>query len=115
MPNSIIEGDGYLIGINLPGTNLAGVENALRTISEDGFQACEINLSTLPFILYGDIKTEVVSFTKAIMEKYDLVYTRMQATGWTFAMPPHCRCIKGAQRFCYGVQHAGHRQAERPF
>jgi sugar phosphate isomerase/epimerase len=104
MPNSIIEGDGYLIGINLPGTNLAGVENALRTISEDGFQACEINLSTLPFILYGDIKTEVVSFTKAIMEKYDLVYTAHASYGLDLrnvsTLPLHQKVLNASVMVC---------------
>lgn len=65
-----------IIGINLPGgTSLTGLDAALKQIAEDGFDACEINLSSCPLIIGGEFQPRVASYMKEIMERYPLQYT----------------------------------------
>jgi sugar phosphate isomerase/epimerase len=66
----------YVIGINLPdSTNLTNLEAELTRIQRDGFDACEINLSTFPLIIGGELQPMVVEHVKEILKRYPLRYT----------------------------------------
>jgi sugar phosphate isomerase/epimerase len=66
----------YIIGVNLPdSTGLPQLEEVLRRYVTDGFNACEINLSTFPMIIGGEIKPIVVDYVKEILSRCPLRYT----------------------------------------
>lgn len=65
-----------IIGVNLPdGTALTGLDAELKRIEEDGFDACEINLSTFPLIIGGELQQPVVDYVGEILKKHALKYT----------------------------------------
>lgn len=66
----------YIIGVNLPdSTALPQLEEVLKRYVTDGFNACEINLSTFPMIIGGEIKPIVVDYVRVILGRYPLRYT----------------------------------------
>jgi Sugar phosphate isomerases/epimerases len=66
----------YLIGINLPSSaNLNNLDAELARIEKDGFDACEINLSTAPLIIGGKVRQPVVDYVKGVLERHSLRYT----------------------------------------
>ena len=66
----------YIVGVNLPdSTNLTNLEETLSRFRKDGFDACEINLSTLPMIIGGVVQTAVVEHVKEILSHVPLRYT----------------------------------------
>lgn len=66
----------YIIGVNLPdSTGLSQLEEVLGRYVKDGFNACEINLSTFPMIIGGEIKPLVVDYVKEVLGRFPLRYT----------------------------------------
>lgn len=66
----------YIIGLNLPGsTNLTSLDSELTRIENDGYQACEINLSTVPLIIGGKAQQQVIDHVKGILSRHSLRYT----------------------------------------
>ena len=50
-----------VLGVNIPGgTNLAALDGALSRITADGWQAAELNLSSCPLIMGGQLQEKVV-------------------------------------------------------
>ena len=65
-----------VLGVNIPGgTNLAALEGALARIAADGWQAAELNLSSCPLIMGGQLQEKVVEYMKSVMARYPLHYT----------------------------------------
>lgn len=66
----------YLIGTNLPdATTIAGFDAELARIEEDGFDVCEINLSTLPLIIGGEVQPKTIEYVRGIFRQHHLRYT----------------------------------------
>lgn len=66
----------YIIGVNLPdSTGLLQLEEVLGRFVNDGFNACEINLSTFPMIIGGEVKSRVVDYVREILGRFPLRYT----------------------------------------
>lgn len=65
-----------VLGVNIPGgTNLAALDGALSRITADGWQAAELNLSSCPLIMGGQLQEKVVEYMKSVMARYPLHYT----------------------------------------
>jgi len=64
------------VGNNLPSkTGLMVLDAELSRIEDDGFDACEINLATVPLIISGVIQEKVVQYVKELLQKHSLSYT----------------------------------------
>ena len=64
------------VGNNLPSkTGLMELDAELTRIAADGFDACEINIGSVPLIISGEIQEKVVNYVKEIIEKHQLFYT----------------------------------------
>lgn len=65
-----------IIGINLPNkTSFGNLDETLRQIISDGFNAVEINIETFPLIIGGEICREWVELLKLTLRKHSLTYT----------------------------------------
>lgn len=64
------------VGNNLPGkTGLMELDAQLSRIERDGFDVCEINLSTVPLIIGGVIQKKVLQYVKEVLQRHKLSYT----------------------------------------
>lgn len=71
-----------VLGVNIPGgTNLAGLEGALSRIASDGWQAAELNLSSCPLIIGGQLQEPVAAYMKSVMARFPLHYTAHASYG----------------------------------
>lgn len=65
-----------VIGVNIPGgTDLTGLEGALARICNEGWQAAELNLSSCPLIIGGQMRQPVVDYMRRVMDRFPLRYT----------------------------------------
>jgi len=65
-----------VIGINLPNkTSFGNLDETLRQIKGDGFDAVEINIETYPLIIGGEICHDWLDLLKRTLRKHDLTYT----------------------------------------
>jgi len=71
-----------VIGINLPDTTtLTNLDAELNRIQEDGYDACEINLSTFPLMIGGELQAPTVEFVKKVLSRHSLHYTAHASYG----------------------------------
>ncbi len=65
-----------IIGINLPKIpSFAALDQTLRQIKSDGFDAVEINIETFPLIISGEVCRPWVDILKSTLSKHDFIYT----------------------------------------
>lgn len=65
-----------IVGVNVPGgTTLSALDTALQKITQDGFDAAELNLSSCPLIIGGEVQPAVLAYVKNVLEKHPLRYT----------------------------------------
>ncbi|MBI9096500.1 MAG: sugar phosphate isomerase/epimerase [Sphaerochaeta sp.] len=65
-----------VIGINLPNkTSFGNLDETLRQIKGNGFDAVEINIETYPLIIGAEICHEWLALLKQTLRKHDLTYT----------------------------------------
>lgn len=66
-----------VVGVNLP--EVSGDPDAARTklsaLAQDGFDCVEIRLDEFPFIINGEVRTEVVQVVRSLLQEHRLTYT----------------------------------------
>ncbi|MCH1981350.1 sugar phosphate isomerase/epimerase [Ruminococcus sp. OA3] len=78
----------YCVGVNLPpSVRLENLDGYLRTIEENGFNACELNLSTYPFMMGGNLIPCVAEYVREIFAGHPLTYTAHGAYGLDLRNP----------------------------
>ncbi|HHY53345.1 MAG TPA: sugar phosphate isomerase/epimerase [Clostridiales bacterium] len=67
---------GVIIGMNFPAAAKAEqLPQVLQTVTEDGFDALELNFGTFPLILGGEIQPDYLAYFKEQFSRFPLVYT----------------------------------------
>lgn len=65
-----------MIGVNIPGgTNLENLDRVLTRIEAEGWQAAELNLSSCPLILGGQVQPRVAEYVRQVLGRHRLHYT----------------------------------------
>ncbi len=119
-----------VIGVNVPGgVSMGGLEDALRQITQDGWQAAELNLDCCPLILGGVVQTPVVEYVKSVLDAFPLHYTAHASYGLDLKRREDAQLHRqvllssiavcgtlGIDRFnCHYEEYSHDRQMERQF
>lgn len=96
------------VGNNLPSkTGLMTLDAELSRIEADGYDVCEINLGTVPFIISGGIQANVVQYVKEILHQHQLSYTAHVGYGLDLRnvaeFEMHKEVLMSSVRVCAGL------------
>ena len=97
-----------IIGVNIPGgTNLETLDRVLTRIEAEGWQAAELNLSSCPLILGGNLQPQVIDYVHQILQRHSLRYTAHTGYGLDLRLqedaPMHRAVMRASLEACHAL------------